>query len=206
MSVNLLIQRTCSLCQKFSASSNSPVNARSSATQKIKRFYRNVNIQQCTGQQNVNTQMVDQLELGCNRDTNVTKFSLSFNVLLDERVLKTPSGTKVTLNSEALALSVANEWMAQHEYILPATMHFTSLVNTCTDNPLLVFNKIYYSCASVISHAFFDQLTTLICAYILLLPRFCSSALAFLQNMDHVLSLSCRNLFSWPIFKRARFF
>ena len=47
---------------------------------------------------------------------------------------------------------------------------------------------------------FFDPFTSRVCAYILLLLRFCSCALAFLQKFVHVLWCTCKILFTWPIF------
>ena len=133
MSLEFLVRRSCSICQKFAVSNVSPVNARASATQKIKRFYKEVNVQKCISEGNNSVQSEAVHDIG----TKETKSSpLGFNILLDKRLLKSPGGKRVTLSSEALALSKASEWMAQTEYILPATMHFTSLVNTCIDNPL----------------------------------------------------------------------
>lgn len=47
----------------------------------------------------------------------------TYEVTLDNRKLKTPSGTPLVLKSEALAVAVAAEWDAQKEKIERSTMH-----------------------------------------------------------------------------------
>lgn len=79
------------------------------ATAKVKRFYEKVDV--------------------------VTDEAGKFNVTLDGRRIKTPSGTPVSLTSEKLALLVAQEWDDQHEHIKASHMHITGLVNTAADNP-----------------------------------------------------------------------
>ena len=51
-----------------------------------------------------------------------------------------------------------------------------------------------------------DPFTTRICAYILMLPKFCSCAVAFLQKFVHALSRISKNLSTWAILQRARLF
>lgn len=58
-----------------------------------------------------------------------------FEIILDNRKLKTPAGSIFRVSSEPLALAVANEWDAQEEKVLISSMHLTSLVNTILDNP-----------------------------------------------------------------------
>ncbi|XP_032781806.2 ATP synthase mitochondrial F1 complex assembly factor 2 [Daphnia magna] len=69
-----------------------------------------------------------------------------FEIVLDNKKLKTPAGSIFRVSSEPLALAVANEWDAQEEKILVSSMHITSLVNTILDNP----NKLLKQ--DIISH------------------------------------------------------
>jgi len=78
------------------------------SSEKRKRFYKNVSVVQNNGK---------------------------FEINLDGRKLKTPLGTPFEVDNEALAHCVANEWLAQKEYIYLSQMHLTGLSNTCIDNP-----------------------------------------------------------------------
>lgn len=73
-----------------------------------KRFYKNVSVVQHNGQ---------------------------FEVNLDSRKLKTPLGSTFQVDSEPLALAVANEWMSQVGDVMLSQMHINGLCNTCLDNP-----------------------------------------------------------------------
>jgi len=81
-----------------------------------------------------------------------------YEITLDNRKVKTPSGQTFHVFSEPLALVVANEWDAQHEKILVSSMHITSLCNTVLDNP----NKLLKY--DIVSHilTFLDN-DTLLC-------------------------------------------
>lgn len=59
----------------------------------------------------------------------------SYEINLDKRKLKSPSGKPFNVKSELLANMCAFEWESQRESIRLGTMHLTSLVNTCLDNP-----------------------------------------------------------------------
>ncbi|XP_065220257.1 ATP synthase mitochondrial F1 complex assembly factor 2 [Planococcus citri] len=74
-----------------------------------KRFYRKANVL-------------------CNED-NV------YEITLDQRKLKTPSGSVFKINNEPLALAVAAEWDSQKDVINRSAMHLTALCNTVIDNP-----------------------------------------------------------------------
>lgn len=50
-----------------------------------------------------------------------------FEITLDNKKLKTPSGQIFRVSNEPLALAVANEWDAQHEKILVSSMHLVTL-------------------------------------------------------------------------------
>ena len=56
-----------------------------------------------------------------------------FAILLDDRLVKTPSGQPLAAPSRALAEAVAAEWQAQQELIDPAVMPLTRLANTIID-------------------------------------------------------------------------
>lgn len=74
-----------------------------------KRFYRKANVL-------------------CNEDNE-------YEITLDQRKLKTPSGTVFKINNEPLAFAVAAEWDSQKEFIERNAMHLTALCNTVIDNP-----------------------------------------------------------------------
>lgn len=56
-----------------------------------------------------------------------------WQILLDGKPVKSPSGGFLLPASEALALAIADEWNAQIEIIKPDTMHLTQLQNTLQD-------------------------------------------------------------------------
>ena len=58
-----------------------------------------------------------------------------FEINLDKRKLKTPYGQIFQVNDKILANMIAFEWQSQQDTIKLGTMHLTSLVNTCIDNP-----------------------------------------------------------------------
>lgn len=57
----------------------------------------------------------------------------TYGVALDGRPLHTPSRTRLETTSKALVDAVAQEWDAQKEFIDPATMPLTKLLNTALD-------------------------------------------------------------------------
>lgn len=65
---------------------------------------------------------------------------------LDGRVVKTPMGKSFLVPSCALAEAVVNEWNAQGEKIIPATMPLTGLANAATDriepNPQIFIDQL----------------------------------------------------------------
>jgi len=58
-----------------------------------------------------------------------------FEVLLDKRKLKTPKGSPLILNSEPLALVIAQEWDSQKETLDIPHMRVSGLTFTTIDNP-----------------------------------------------------------------------
>jgi len=84
------------------------ISTRSFSGREIKRFYKNVSLTQGNG---------------------------CFEINLDHRKLRTPSGKLFQVPNEAIATAVANEWSAQEKIIKRHTMHLTSLCNTAIDNP-----------------------------------------------------------------------
>nr|XP_054763343.1 ATP synthase mitochondrial F1 complex assembly factor 2-like [Lytechinus pictus] len=61
--------------------------------------------------------------------------SKAFEINLDQRKLRTPSGQPVVIPTESLAVAVATEWDTQNEVIKQHSMHLTALCNTVLDNP-----------------------------------------------------------------------
>merc|ERR1712025_542586 len=58
-----------------------------------------------------------------------------YEVNLDQRKLRTPSGSVLRIPGVPLALTVQQEWAAQKETIQRHAMHMTTLCNTAIDNP-----------------------------------------------------------------------
>lgn len=58
-----------------------------------------------------------------------------YEISLDQRKLKTPKGTLLTVESEPLALAIATEWNSQRDTVERSTMMLTALSNTALDNP-----------------------------------------------------------------------
>ncbi|VDK48878.1 unnamed protein product, partial [Anisakis simplex] len=61
-----------------------------------------------------------------------------YNIYLDGRLLKTPRGNQLNVNSEALALLIANEWNTQKNVLDINCMRLCGLQFTAIDNPLNV--------------------------------------------------------------------
>jgi len=57
------------------------------------------------------------------KKVGVVQSNGDFEVTLDNRKVKTPHGQVFRVQSEPLALAVANEWDAQNEKILLSSMH-----------------------------------------------------------------------------------
>jgi ATP synthase F1 complex assembly factor 2 len=56
------------------------------------------------------------------RKASIKSDSQGFQILLDNRILKTPTGTPIILPNPLLALAVASEWETQNVYIKLFTM------------------------------------------------------------------------------------
>ncbi|XP_030753561.1 ATP synthase mitochondrial F1 complex assembly factor 2 [Sitophilus oryzae] len=69
------------------------------------------------------------------KSTGILKSDGKYEIILDQRKLKTPNGKLFTVDSEPLALAVATEWNAQKNKIVQSNMHITTLCNTIIDNP-----------------------------------------------------------------------
>ncbi|KAB7507661.1 ATP synthase mitochondrial F1 complex assembly factor 2 [Armadillidium nasatum] len=59
----------------------------------------------------------------------------TFEINLDHRKLKTPSGNILQIPNYPLALAVASEWQSVDKKIIPSWMHLTGLSFTIIDNP-----------------------------------------------------------------------
>lgn len=57
----------------------------------------------------------------------------AFSVQLDGRQIKTPAGKPLAVPSRGLAQAIADEWNAQGETIVPASLPLTKLANTAID-------------------------------------------------------------------------
>jgi chaperone required for assembly of F1-ATPase len=77
------------------------------------------------------------------RSTNPKRFSTaatvagrqdgSFGIELDGRPVKTPAGLALAVSTRALADAIAEEWNAQGDKILPASLPLTRLANSAVD-------------------------------------------------------------------------
>lgn len=69
------------------------------------------------------------------RQTNVLKGNGKYEIILDQRKLKTPKGNIFSVESEPLALAVATEWDSQKDKIMRSQMHIVGFqifyINTC---------------------------------------------------------------------------
>ena len=66
-------------------------------------------------------------------DVSVSPEGEAFNVLLDERTVKTPGKVPLALKTRELANGVAEEWNAQGEKINPLSMPLTQIACTAID-------------------------------------------------------------------------
>jgi len=66
-------------------------------------------------------------------DVAVGEDGTGFTVTLDSRPIKTPMKNALVMPTKKLAQTVADEWIAQEETIVPASMPMTTLVNTSID-------------------------------------------------------------------------
>ncbi len=65
-----------------------------------------------------------------------------FGLLLDGRPVKTPARAALVLPNEALALALADEWRAQGEFVNPASMPKTRLINSALDGVALASDAV----------------------------------------------------------------
>jgi chaperone required for assembly of F1-ATPase len=71
------------------------------------------------------------------KDVAVTGEAPAFGIALDGRALKTPLKAPLAIPARPLAQAVAAEWNAQTEFLNPALMLLTKLVNTAIDRVAL---------------------------------------------------------------------
>jgi chaperone required for assembly of F1-ATPase len=67
------------------------------------------------------------------KDVSVDRSGAGFRILLDGRPVKTPARNTLLLSRRVLAEMVAEEWRAQGDNILPASMPMLRLANTALD-------------------------------------------------------------------------
>jgi chaperone required for assembly of F1-ATPase len=66
-------------------------------------------------------------------ETRVVRTATGWQVLLDERAIRTPTKTAVSLPTEAMAEAIAVEWAEQEEEIDPLSMPVTRSANSAID-------------------------------------------------------------------------
>lgn len=98
-----------------------------------KKFYESVSITQGEGKQwaSISTDGLSSILVACFQRRGFTYLKILFllfigglfEINLDKRKLKTPSGKLFTVPNEALAIAVANEWDVQKETLKFYTMH-----------------------------------------------------------------------------------
>lgn len=66
-------------------------------------------------------------------NVSVTQDENGWNILLDERPVRTPGRAALAVPTEALAHRIADEWREQGEQIDPRSMRFTGLANAAID-------------------------------------------------------------------------
>ncbi|RNA05527.1 ATP synthase mitochondrial F1 complex assembly factor 2 [Brachionus plicatilis] len=104
-----------------------------------------------------------------------------YEINLDKKKLKTPGANLFTVDNELLGQMVSFEWQSQKEYIKQYTMHLTSLVNTCIDNPGKLTKEVLMSSLN-------DYLQTDTLIY------FDSNSIA---KLDHLQETKWRPLVDW---------
>lgn len=62
------------------------------------------------------------------KNTNILRNEGKYEVVLDQRKLKTPQGNLFVVDSEPLALAVAAEWDSQKDKILQSSMHLVFII------------------------------------------------------------------------------
>lgn len=85
----------------------------------------------------------------------VTEEPGGFGVALDRRPLRTPARAPLTVPNRRLAEAMAEEWAAQGEHIVPATMVLTKLANTAIDR---VAGRDHAVAADIVAYAGCDLL------------------------------------------------
>ncbi|XP_060081769.1 ATP synthase mitochondrial F1 complex assembly factor 2-like [Ylistrum balloti] len=86
----------------------SQIRQNASPARELKKFYKNAHVVQANGW---------------------------FEINLDSRKLRTPTGNLFRVPNETLAMAVATEWNAQKDTIKRHNMHLNGLSNTAIDNP-----------------------------------------------------------------------
>jgi chaperone required for assembly of F1-ATPase len=89
------------------------------------------------------------------RAVSVDGAAPAFRLLLDGKPVRTPAKRELAVPSKALAEALAVEWEAQGEWIDPATMPLTRLVNSAIDG---VIGREAEVCADIAKYAANDLL------------------------------------------------
>ncbi|XP_046854945.1 ATP synthase mitochondrial F1 complex assembly factor 2-like [Xenia sp. Carnegie-2017] len=67
---------------------------------------------------------------------DVAQTKNGYQIMLDDKTVKTPYGKYLCVPYESLAAALSVEWDAQEDVIKPEFMHLTALTNTVIDDPL----------------------------------------------------------------------
>ncbi len=78
-----------------------------------------------------------------------------YGIELDNRTVKTPAGRKLKVSSRALAEAICEEWNAQGDTIVPASLSLTKLANSAIDG---VMGNEARVAADILSYAATDLL------------------------------------------------
>ncbi len=89
------------------------------------------------------------------KSVSVAAGESGFQILLDGRPVRTPQRSLLAAPDETLALAIAGEWSAQVEYIDPAHMPLTRIVNSALDG---VAREMDATAAEIVKYAGSDLL------------------------------------------------
>lgn len=108
---------------KLSSIKSVPSVNLSTSRKEKRRFYKSVNVAES---------FVEKEEKKNSPELAETRF---YEINLDKKKLRTPAGKLFKVDNELLAQMISQEWSSQVSTIKQNTMHLTSIVNTCLDNP-----------------------------------------------------------------------
>jgi ATP synthase F1 complex assembly factor 2 len=107
------MEKTLRNCSRLLSTTAAAAQGNNSASRKIKRFYKQVNIK--------------------TMDPAPSTKKPTYAILLDGRTFRTPKKRVLELPTKPLALAVAGEWFNQLTHIEPSSMPLTTLATSATD-------------------------------------------------------------------------